>query len=417
MALPNPWPADGDTGWSAALEGNVQYAATTAEAAQAAAGGGAAMGVVALSAFNGASDSAKFRDSLTNAAGRIVAVPPGTTLDSGANNPFVLPSGFHMMCVPGPEDEFGYSGTINLRHTGSTTTLGVFQLAAGSKGQKFTGISFKGTSSTRVFVDVALDGSDGRFPQYVCFQSVSFNQFESIMQATGTGIQIHGQNYVNNMACTRPPWYLAGSDHTLFTAGGLMEMGGVATYATRAALPAMFRGGTLSNTSIGPVYWTGSPTTPVRIDGGVSGVDFTQSILEGRPVDQGTLWCAGPLARLVGGRCSFRNREHGYAMRAPADTGWQPGGFYHVEGGDHCIDGGTFQPYPAANYPSYTRPNGTTHPAGTIPPLAWVTGSTTRLKVSNITRGPNATGAPEVWVPVGSTANVITDATVTVVTY
>lgn len=373
--------------------------------------------LVPLSDFAGADSSAKFRDSLTNAAGRTVVIPPGTTLDSGANNPFILPTGFHMMCGFGPEDEFGYTATVNLRHTGSTTTLGVFQWAAASKGQKFTNISFKGTISTRAFVDVALDGSDGRYPQYVCFQSVSWNQFESIMQCTGTGIQIHGQTYVDNMGCTRPPWYIAGSDHTLFAAGGLMEMGGSATYATRAACAAMFRGGTLSNCSFGPVYWTGSPTTPVRFDGGVAGIDFTQAIFEGRPVHGGTLWCAGPLARLVGGRGSFRNREHGYAMRSPADLSYNPGGFYQVEGGDWCIDGGTFQPYPATEYPSYTRPNGTTHTAGTTPPLAWVTGSTTRLKVSNITRGPNATAAPEVWVPAASTANVITDGTVTVVTY
>lgn len=379
--------------------------------------------LVPLNDFSGADASAKFRDACVNANGRIVVVPPNTTLDSGANNPFVLPSGFHMMCGFGPEDEFGYSATINLRHTGSSTILGVFQFAAGSKGQKFTNISFKGTASTRVFRDVALDGSDGRFPQYICLHSVSFNQFESIMQATGTGIQIQGQNYVNNMACTRPPWYLAGSDHTLFAAGGLMEMGGVATYATRAALPAMLRGGTLSNTSIGPVYWTGSPTTVFRLDGGVSGVDFTQAIMEGRPVHGGVLWCAGPLARLTGGRVSFQNREHGYAMRSPADTGYQPGGFYHIENSaDVVINGGTFTPYPAGEYPAYTLPNGTTKTAGTQPHLVWVTSTTARVNISNIQRGPNVTSTPVVMVPAAATvntvgANIITDNSVQVVTY
>jgi len=369
--------------------------------------------------FAGADDSARFRDACVNANGKTVVIPPGTTLDSGANNPYILPSGFHMMCGFGPEDEFGYTATVNLRHTGATTTLGVFQYAAASKGQKFTNISFKGTSTTRAFVDVALDGSDGRFPQYVCFQSVSWNQFESIMQCTGTGIQIHGQTYVDNMACTRPPWYVAGSDHTLFTAGGLMEMGVVGTYATRAALAAMFRCGVLSNTSIGPIYWTGSPTTPVRLDGGVSGVDFSQSILEGRPVPGTTLWCAGPLARLAGGGCSFQNREHGYAMRSPADTGWTPGGFYQVEGSaDVVISGGTFQPYPASDYPSYTLPNASTKTAGTQPHFAWVTSTTARLCVKNIQRGPNCTSIPVVMVPAAySAANIITDATVSVVTY
>jgi hypothetical protein len=227
-----------------------------------------------------------------------------------------------------------------------------------------------------------------------------------------------GSCYFDNFACTRPPLQVNGSDHTLFSNGCLMEMGGVATYATRAAMTAMFWGGNLSNTSIGPVYWTGSPSTPVRIDGGTGGVNFTDAVLEGRPNDQGSLWCAGPLARLTGGRSSFRNREHGYAMRSPADvSGYAPGGFYHVSGGDHCIDGGTFTPYPAANYPAFTLPNGSTRTAGQVPPFAWVTGSTTRLKVTNITRGANVTAAPEVWVPAASTANVITDATVQVVTY
>lgn len=370
----------------------------------------------------GNTDSQRFRQALLDVAGMtnkpVVLIPPGTTLDSGANNPFILPTGFHMMCSAGAEDETGYSGKVNIRHTGSTTTLGVFQLASGSKFQKMSNIAFSGTTSTRAFVDVATDGSDGRFPQYFLFDNVSFNQFESIWQTTGTGVWWQGSSYINNMACTRPPLQWNGSDHTMFSNGTLMEMGGVATYATRAACSAMFHMGNCSNTSVGPVYWTGSPTCPVRLDGGTGGVDFSQSILEGRPVHSNTLWCAGPLVRLTGGRSSFRNREHGYAMRNPADvSGYTPGGFYHVSGGDHVIDGGTFTPYPASEYPSYTLPNGTTRSAAQTPPFAWVTGSTTRLKVTNITRGANVSAAPEVWVPTASTANVITDATVQVVTY
>ena len=383
--------------------------------------------IVDVNDFTGANVSAKFRDVCDNyvSLGRpIVKIPNGTTLDSGANNPFILPTGLYMMGVPGPVNEPGYQGTVNLRHTGSTTTLGTFQWANSSRDQIMSGITFKGTATTRAFVDVATDGSDGRFPQYVTFNNVNFNQFESVFTTTGTGIKWMGACYINNMACGRPPLLLAGSDHTMWSNGCLMEMGGVGTYATRSACEAMLRLGTISNTSVGPVYWTGSPTTPVYQSGGNTGVDFSQGVLEGRPSpstvggDTPTdgLHCNGPLLRHTGGRASYKLREWGYAMRDPRSSvhGYQPGGFIHQSGGDLVIDGGTFAPYVNTVYPSYTRPDGTTHPVDTIPPLAWITGASTRCNISNITRGPNVTSTPEVYADNGAT--VIVDSSVTLIT-
>jgi hypothetical protein len=384
--------------------------------------------VVPLSSFTGADDSAKFRNAISTFPGSgnrpIIFVPSGTTLDSGANNPFVLPSGFHVMSSPGGQDEFGYQGSINVRHTGSTTTLGTFKMAAGpSKGQKFTGVCFEGTSSTRCFVDTAQDASDGAYWQYVHFSDCSWDQFESIWQGTGTGVGVTGRTYINNMACGRPAWNVAGSDHQ-FVWTGFAEMGAVATYATRNALTAMFYFPN-TNMQFGPLYPTGSPTTPFRVDNGVVGIGFENTIAEGRPSPGTTgtpptdgLHCSGALYRLTGGRCTIRGKHYGYAMRDPRNVaGYQPGGFFHVSGGSHSIIGGTFQPYPAANYPAWTRPDGTGVSSGLQPPLAWVTGSTTRLNVSNIVWGSNVTSTPVVFVPAASTANVVTDGSVTVTTY
>ena len=383
--------------------------------------------LVPLSAGTGANDSAKFRyfcDNYTSLGRPIVVIPSGTTLDSGANNPFVLPTGFHMMSVPGPTDEFGYQGIINLRHTGSTTTLGTFSIGvSGSKGQKFTGISFEGTSSVRAFVDVPTDAS-GNTWTYVHFRDVSFDQFESVMQMTGTGVIWDGFAFINNMAAVRSPLNLNGSDHFFWPAGGFFEMGGVANYATRVALAAMVLMGSL-NCNIGGLYATGSPTTPWKLDGGNTGVHMNQTVLEGRPApgtvggDTPTdgLHCAGALVRVNNGRATISPRHYGYAMRDPRPLagGFQPGGFVDVRGTASvtCV-GGTFQPYAASNYPAWTMPNGTAYPVDTIPPLGWVSGANARATFLGINWGSNITALPKVYAHNGAT--VITDGSVQVVT-
>lgn len=385
--------------------------------------------LVPLSSGTGASDSAKFRYFCDNYAtlGRpIVVVPSGTTLDSGANNPFVLPTGFHFMCVPSSVDEFGYQGIINLRHTGSTTTLGTLKMAPGpSKGQKITGVSFKGTSSTRAFVSTATDASDNAYWQYVHLHNVSFDQFESVFEGTGTGIIWDGVAFINNMNASRNPFTICGSDHFILMGGGFMEMGTVSSYATRAALSAMIK---LSNTNctVGPIYTTGSPTTPFLLDSSPkTGVNFIGPTLEGRP-SPGTvggdtptdgLHCAGPLMRLNNGRATVHARHHAYAMRDPRSSvlGYVPGGFYHVTGtSDLAVVGGTFQPYVATDYPAWTRPDGVAYPVDTQPPLAWVSGANARASFSNIVRGANCASIPVVYAHNGAT--VVADGTVQVIT-
>lgn len=419
-------------GMEAGIEGAYLRADDAYTLAQAAGGGTNPFGsvLVPLSSYSGANDSAKYRNYLStfpsSGVRPICVAPSGTTLDAGANNPFVHPTGSHLMCIPGPTDEFGYQGIINLRHTGSNSgnaNHGVFAFAAGSKGQKFTGISFEGTSSTRAFVDQPTDGS-GATMEYVHFRDVSFDGFESVMEMTGTGVIWDGFAFLNNMAAGRSPLNLNGSDHHLWPAGGFFEMGEIASYSTRAALAAMVRMGNL-NCNIGGMYATGSPTTPWRLDGGATGVHFNATVLEGRP-SPGTvggdtptdgLHCAGPLMRITAGRATVHARHHAYAMRdpRPALLGYQPAGYYHVTGTAFLsVLGGTFQPYPAAQYPAWTRPDGVAYPVDTVPPLAWVSGPTARASFTGIGWGSNCTALPKVYAHNGAT--VTTDGTVEVIT-
>jgi hypothetical protein len=151
----------------------------------------------------------------------------------------------------------------------------------------------------------------------------------------------------------------------------------------------MIRMGNLAKTTLGPLYMTGSPTTPIRLDGGDGGVELQGTILEGRPAHAGgTLDCAGELMRLTGGNMVSRAKWYAYAMRNPNATGRQPAGFIHISGGNHSIQGGTWQPYPVGEYPSYTRPDGGVMPAGRFPPLVYISGGS--VSISGITRGPNA---------------------------
>jgi hypothetical protein len=388
--------------------------------------------LVPLSSFTGASDSAKFRDACADLDGvsadamPAVVIPPGTTLDAGANNPFILPNYFHMMCTPAVTDEFGYGSTVNIRHTGSSSgtasTLGVFKMKTGpTKGQRFTGITFVGTSTTRAFCDTAQDASDSAYWQYVHFRDVSFDQFESVFQNTGTGILWDGVAYFNNFAATRSIFNMAGSDHQL-TYTGFAEMGAVGSYSTRRSLTAMFRFPN-TNATYGGLYTTGSPTTPYRIEAGITGMTFSDTIMEGRP-SPGTvggdtptdgLHCAGALVRMSGGRATFKLRHFGYAMRDPVSvSGFQPGGYFDVRGGEISVLGGTFQTYTNTLYPAFTLPNGTAVGADTQPPLGWISGASTRANFHGILRGSNATSAPVVYAHDGATVR--TDGSVTVVT-
>lgn len=385
--------------------------------------------LVACSSLPGANISAKFRyacDNYTSLGRPVIVLESGITLDAGANNPFVWPQGFNIMCSPTGQDEFGYQGLINLRHTGSNpgaANHGVFKMAAGpSKGQKVTGVAFRGTSSTRPFVDTALDASDGAYWQYVTFTNVSFDQFESIFNVTGTGICWQGVSYLNNFSAARNPLRIHGSDHQIFTNGGFMEMGSVANYATKAALSAMLRFGN-TNIVVGNLYPTGSPATPIWVENGNS-LTFTDMTLEGRP-SPGTvggdtptdgLHCAGALVRMTGGRATFKVRHFCYAMRDPRSAllGWQPGGFFDVRNAQATVLGGVFNPYPAGDYPAWTRPDGVAVAADQQPPLAWVSGASARATFSGIMRGSNVSATPVVYAHAGAT--VIADASVNVVT-
>jgi hypothetical protein len=388
--------------------------------------------LVDLNSFTGANATAKLRDAAADLDGvaedamPAVVIPPGTTIDAGANNPIILPNYFHMMVSPGPTDEFGYGSVLNVRHTGSSSgtasTHGVFKMKTGpTKGQRFTGITFVGTSTTRLFCDTAQDASDSAYWQYVHFRDCSVDQMESVIQATGTGVLWDGVAYFNNFSATRSIINLAGSDHQLVPFG-FAEMGTVGSYSTRRSLTAMFRFPN-TNATWGGLYTTGSPTTPYRIEAGITGMTFSDTILEGRP-SPGTvggdtptdgLHCAGALVRMSGGRATFKLRHFGYAMRDPVSVGgFQPGGYFDVRGGEIAVLGGTFQTYTNTLYPAWTRPDSVAVAADTQPPLAWISGSSTRASFHGILRGSNTASIPVVYAHGGAT--VVADGTVSVVT-
>lgn len=343
-----------------------------------------------LDSFAGATPSAKFRQAIIDDTGVFVLVPAGTTLDA-QTTPFTLPTGFSFGAAPAIESmEFGYTGTINVRHTGGSA---VFAHAAGSKGQTISGVTFKGLTSTNLFVD--------NTPwEYVTFRDVSVMGMNKILSVAYTGFRWIGACSLNTFSADAIPITLSGSDGSIFEAGCFWEMGSpggatTATYNKKAALAAMISLGSLSKTRIGGIYITGSCTTPFRLTGGSGGITLSDTILEGRPTyanGDNPLWCAGELGRLTGGASTIRARWHGYAMADPAATGRSPGGFYVVTGGSHLIDGGTWQPYTTGSGVYAWNGN-------VLPRFARVTGGT--LQVKGITLGPNA-GSTK---PVISTSN------------
>lgn len=364
-----------------------------------------------LATFAGASDSARFRQACTDVAAMgnnakvTVVLPPNCTLDAGTT-PFSVPTGMHVTCAVMGESEFAHQGAVNIRHTGITGTgAGVFKMASGGSGhQKFSNISFLGTITTRAFQDSPFDTS-GDYWRYVTFSGVSFNQFESIYQGPMLGFTWEGLCYLNNFSTTREPMYFTGSDNNIWASGAFMECGAPSgiSYSTAATCPAMVRMGSLAKTRWGQIYITGSPTTPFRLDGGEGGIALAEPTIEGRPVPGGGprfLYCAGELVRLTGGSMTARSKWWGFAMRDPAATGRNPGGFIHITGGDHVIDGGTFQPYTAATY------------GGTVPPFIYITGG--HVRVSNITQGTN-TGGVKPIVKYANISMVDADSSVTLV--
>lgn len=328
----------------------------------------------------------------------LIGLDPGMTIESGTS-PIEIPDGMHLAGTEAPETEFGRSCPITVRHTGASgTAAGVFCTAPpgtndnGHKGWDMSGFTFLGTAATKFMRDNPFDAS--RYIAYSGFWNCHWNGMLRFYWGPAKGLWINGPGptYFNNFGDVI--LYLTGSDNPkLFPNGAFAEMGGVGTYASRAVLPAMFRFGNLAKTGIGPIYSTGSPTTPMRLDGGEGGITWDNSIIEGRPNHaSGTLDCAGELGRLTGGAANIRAAWYGFAMRNPSATGRTPGGFWDVSGGSHSIMGGTFQPYAAGEYPSYTRADGKVVPAGRIPPLVYRRGGGF-VSVKGITRGSNALGA------------------------
>jgi len=343
-------------------------------------------GEVLVESFSGATYSDKFRTALATVGAespkRALILTPGSTIDAGAT-PFMIPAGVSIVGGAGVQTEFGDNCPIYARCTGGTAVFTVSPKGTnlnGTKGWSMRHIAFEGTGSQNLFQDQPLDAS-GTYWAYCTLDNVCADQFNKIYQGPTIGVTIKGTTYYNNMATTA--FYIGGSDNTLWSDGAFFEMGTVSSYATRAALPAMVRFGTLSKTYVGPMYSTGSPTTPFRLDGGEGGVYFDGLTIEGRPVPgsgPNFLWCAGELVNLSGGAAILRNKWYGFAMKDPSSTGRTSQGYIQISGGNHLIDGGCVQVY--------------SDQAASPPPFIRITGGT--VVVRNITRASNTTQKPVV---------------------
>lgn len=388
-------PADGQT---------IQRSGSYWVNATLAGGGTGRLGEVEVASFSGASYSAKFRNALA-AVGAMNPKPalvltPGATIDAGST-PFLIPAGVSLVGGAAVQTEFGHNCPIYARATGGTA---VFQTSprgtneSGTKGWSMSNIAFEGLTSISLFADNPMDSS-GSIWAYNSLHNVCADQFNHIYWGPMLGTTITGTTYYNNM--TNTAWYIVGSDNTLWTDGGFFEMNAwsATTYATKAALPAMVRLGTLSKTTIGPMYITGSPTTVLQLNGGAGGIALDNLTIEGRPVVGSApnyMWCAGELIRLTGGSAILRNKWYGYAMKDPSATGRASEGYIHITGGNHLIDGGCVQVY--------------SDQASSPPPFVRITGGS--VIVRNITRGSNTTQKPVVLTT--NAAYVDADLTVTV---
>ena len=352
--------------------------------------------------FPGSTPGARLKAAFS-AAGAIsgtkwsLMLQPGDTYDVGSS-PAEIPEGMSVFACFGTTTESASGpGVVNVRHSGAAeATAGVFRPAADAGFWSLNHISFQGDANTKLFCDEPFDNS-GRRWKYSTLHNVCVNMFKRIYWGPHLGSTIYGTTYWNNFSDN--PWYPVGSDNQWFGNGLFYELGNIVPASTRNNLY-LIRTGTLSNTDFGPIYTTGSPATVFRQDSttnATGGLRFAGGIHEGRPAHGGSLWCAGSLMYINGNKVDIRAREHGYAMRNPsAVTGYTPRGFYTITGNAQVvIDGGTIAYYPPAEYPASTYST-----AGTVPPFAFV-GAGAKLKVENLTLGPNCPASPTIVVQAG----------------
>lgn len=320
---------------------------------------------VALDSYSGASLAAKvaaYMDAVrAGSERRVLVVPHGSTIDP-AGAPIEFAGGAEIKSSLGLVSEFGRRGVINVRNSSGQAVFRSGPRGSAGRNWSWRNVEWVGTASTVLWQANPADGS-GSIWEYPMVDNVSVNGMKEIYRGPHLGTKWLGICYLNNLAGT--PFEPGGSDCTLWPDGAFFEMGAAVPAADRVKIPAMIDCGSLSKSSIGPMYITGSPTTPFRLRGGDGGVTVNDAAIEGRPVHGGSLWCAGALARLDGGGAIIKARSHGFAMRAPADktaAGFPADrGYYHVTGGEHSIIGGTVMYYPAAEYPG-----------GVLPPFAFV---------------------------------------------
>lgn len=334
MALPNPWPADGDAGWSTVLEGNVEYAASTAETALGAATGVPA--VVQVDSFSGADDTAKLNAAMTYAAAQTY-VPwlqlPARNFNVGSST-FTLFSGFKLLGAGhavGPKNLELASGKYapgKFTFSGGNGASSLFQSTATTYDVTMSGIAFQGGGSSAQALRSTVN-------MYACeFNALTFYGFKHIMGSTAekflaTQMRLTGHWQAITQWDTQ--FHLGGSDNDLWKSGYINIGGGG---ATAGAGKYMIDLNVVGKTNVGWVYATcNNGWRGLRVRGaGSNGVQLDGGAYEGM---NAATPCDGNVIRVEGGMVSIRDCWVAYAMNAPSSEN----GVIEVTGGEVLIDG------------------------------------------------------------------------------
>jgi hypothetical protein len=285
--------------------------------------------VVQLRDFPGGDDRTRLVAAIAFATAQpippTIMLPADTRIDVSAG-PITLRNGVRL--------RGGWTGAREFLRTVTVTGKGpMFQLQQGNgvltRDVTIEGIAFNGSRS----VDFLEPENLGRGPilAYSRIRDVAFNGFHTVMWGRMLGVIVDGDSYTNNSVAT--PWYLSGSDNSLWSGGGFVDSPNLAD------TDYLVRFGHMSKTYVGPVFVTGDGPTPVRVDGGrdlvLSGVKAESQGIPRRTAGAGIL--------VTGGLVTLRDVwVYGVLNHASGPGHRGDRGMITVLGGDVLIDGPVF---------------------------------------------------------------------------
>lgn len=378
MGLPNPWPADGATGWSAALEGNVEYAAATAEAALASSSG--VPGVIQADDMPGASDSIKMGNALTTALG-MANTPwvqlPARIWNTGSTS-YAWAEGVKIHGA-------GYANAAKNQELGNNTCIGIWQTSCGTGASSLLGTSttqqsctvsnvafYAPANSSQIF---RASGGNGLYPSV--FHNLSLYGGPYFFGNPG-------EKFLTTQMVTSGHWTVLGYNDTPFTLGGGDCDLWVAGYlnsnssGSGGGKPIVDLQG-LGKTNIGFMYLTNEGDwVGLRVSGGSDkGISVFGGAYEGR--SQTTL-STRPVIDIQGGSLDF----FGPWLAQVASGTATANGVIHQSGGTATFHGGTYHrgAATAATFPLLYQTGGTAYFHGAPKP---VTGDAIRVRWSDTT--------------------------------